>query len=279
MVTSPFSQNFTSIDKPIATKRWAWILSISVICVVNLTIFQDFIESYRSGYSFYLSESILFKTIWFLFIPMLTLLRRTLENKRLDSFKKTTLFIIIPILIHYIILPFVVLLFSILFYEGRYDLYKLFSYTLANDFYILVLVYVTFVLAFKHFLVVKATAITTHKAVLEKIIVSNGKDNTIVNINDIFHITAATPYILIQLENKKYLHTHTLKSISEQLDIKVFVRVHKSTVVNIEKVVSFKSRFNGDYDLLLKNGDEIRLSRTFATQFKKKFLVSHQDSL
>lgn len=124
MITKQISQKDWSIEKPFDTKRLLWILSAAFIFIVSLNIFQDFMESIRSGYSFYFSESILFKTIWFLFIPILGILYKTLINENLDSFYKTAFFIIVPIIIHFIILPFVVLFFSVLFYEGRYDLYK-----------------------------------------------------------------------------------------------------------------------------------------------------------
>ena len=267
-------QKYSSIDKPIDSKRLLGMLSAVFIFIVSLTIFQDFLESNRSGHSFYFSESILFKTIWFLFIPILAMLYKTLKNEHLDTLYKTVFFIIAPITIHYVIAPFVVLLFSVLFYEGRYDLYKMFTYTLANDFYKLVLIYAAFVLGYKYFS--NSIDISNRKTFLENIVISNGKDNTIVKVNDILQITSATPYITIQLENKKYLHTETLKSICSQLYHNVFVRVHKSTIVNMDKVVSFKSRLNGDYDLLLKNGDEIRLSRTFVAHFKKLFKTNHQ---
>ena len=111
---------------------------------------------------------------------------------------------------------------------------------------------------------------------MDAIVINNGKENTIVNIEDIVLITSATPYILIHLDNRQYLHSETLKSICNVIDNNVFIRVHKSTVVNISKVSSFKSRLNGDYDLQLINGDTTRLSRTYVAAFKKHFKESHQ---
>lgn len=259
------------------TNKNVGILLAIFISIIGLTIFQDFLESNRSGYSFYFSESILFKTIWILFIPLLALLSRILKNQNLDSLGKTTFFIVTPIIIHLVILPFVFLFFSVLFYNGRYDIYKIITYTLANDFYKLVLIYSIFVLGHRY-LSYKLTDIVSlnKKSCVRKIIIGNGKNNTVVEVNDIYQITAETPYISIQLEGKKYLHTETLKSISTQLDNKTFVRVHKSTIVNLDKVVSLKSRLNGDYDIFLKNGVELRLSRTYVANFKSNFKSVYQ---
>ncbi|MCL8009349.1 LytR/AlgR family response regulator transcription factor [Gelidibacter japonicus] len=254
-----------------------FVLSGIFLFIAALNVFQDFLESRRSGFDFNFNESILFKTVWFVFIPILVILYQKLKNERLDSYTKTTIFIVFAIAIHLLILPFVAVVFSVLFYEGRYDLYKFFSYTLAHDLYKLVIVYTSFVLGYKYFSNrTQRIDIKEIKPKLNTIVINNGKENVIVNVEDIVQITSATPYISIHLESKRYLHSETLKSICKQLDSNVFVRVHKSTVVNILKTNSFKSRLNGDYDLLLKSGELVRLSRTYATDFKNHFNASQR---
>ena len=201
----------------------------------------------------------------------------TLKNQNLYRFRKTISLILAPILIHLALLIFVFILLSVLFYNGRYDIYKILAYTLANDLYKLVIVYSVFVFGHKD-LSYRLTDIVSleSKSCISKIIIGNGKNNIVVEVNDIYQITAETPYISIQLNDKKYLHTETLKSMSTQLNKKNFVRVHKSTIVNLDKVVSLKSRLNGDYDISLKNGVEIRLSRTYVANFKSKLKLTHQ---
>lgn len=248
------------------------ILLVVFLSIITLTVFQDFLESNRSGYSFYISESILFKTIWFLFIPLLAVLHRLLKNQKVDSFGKTVLYIIVPIVAHLILLSFVFVLCSVIFFNGDYSIYKIVSYTLANDFYKLVIVYTAFVLTHKYLFYKSAEIIPLNKKKhIEKIYVTNGQHNIVVNTTDIYLITAEAPYIAIQLESKKYLHSDTLKSMATKLNSRRFIRVHKSTIVNLDKVDSFKSRLNGDYDIVLKNGEEIRLSRTYAANFKRQF--------
>ena len=258
-------------------KRNVGILLAIFISIIGLTIFQDFLESNRGGYSFYFSESILYKTIWLIFIPLLTLLNLALKNQNLKSFGKTILFIVTPIIIHLVLLSVVFLFLSVLFYNGRYDSYEVLTYTLANDLYKLVIIYSVFVFGYKY-LSFKSTDLASinKKSCIKKIIICNGKNNIVVEVNDIYQITAATPYISIQLEEKKYLHTETLKSISAQLDNDRFVRVHKSSIVNLDKVISFKYSLNGDYEILLKTNTAIRLSRTYVADFKSKFKITHQ---
>lgn len=260
--------NMNSID----SKNLAAILSAVFIFIAGIKILQDFLEAKRVGRAFYFSESFLFKTIWLLFIPILMVLYNQLKKQDFTRPSSTALLIIVPVIIHYLILPVVFLFFSHLFYGGRYGLYKILSYTLANDLYVLIIVYSTFVLGYKYFYIPASVTLTSEiKEQPDSLVVNNGKVNTVIKIKEIIQIVASTPYVTIQLNNKKYLHTATLKAMGEILDNKTFIRVHKSTIVNKKQVVSFKSRLNGDYDLLLKNGNKVRLSRTYAANFKELF--------
>lgn len=270
---SSISNNSTTTNLPLNMGRLFAVLSGTFLSILTLTIFQDFLESKRTGVNFNFDESMLFKILWLLFIPIVLFLYKILQHERLDNYAKTTAFIVSAITIHLLVLPFVAVVFSVLFYEGRYGLYKFISYTLAHDLYKLVIVYTSFILAYNYFL---GLTQNENKPALDTIVINNGKENTIVNIEDIVQITSATPYIFIHLENKKYLHSETLKSIYQQLDSNVFVRVHKSTVVNILKISSFKSRLNGDYDLQLRSGELVRLSRTYASDFKSRFNASQR---
>ena len=268
------SQSYRSfaVHHPGINKKLVGILCAVFTGIVGLMIFQDYLEALRQGISFYFSESILFKIIWFLFIPILPVLYKRLRRQKVIGSYSTVLFIMVPVIVHYLIIPVVFLTFSLLLYGGRYDLYKILTYTLANDLSILILVYSTFVLGFRYFSqVASAKAPPEEKVYPESLVVNNGKNNCIIPVSEIVQIAAASPYVAIQLKNRKYLHTATLRSMTNILDKKDFIRVHKSAIVNIHKVISFKSRLNGDYDLMLETGEEIRLSRTYAPDFKKRF--------
>jgi len=106
---------------------------------------------------------------------------------------------------------------------------------------------------------------------LTNFIVLDGKKRTNISTNDILFVSSNPPYINIHHQAKMYMHKETLKSISEKLDNEIFIRVHKSTIVNITKVHSYRSRLNGDYDLLMNDGIEIRLSRNFAAKFRSQY--------
>lgn len=206
---------------------------------------------------------------------------------------RVALAVLMPTLIHLLSLPLIVWGCSTLFYSHTYSYYKILAYTISEDFYKLLLIYGLSAVAarywfggekveFKEITELPAVSIAETKtdikenpkaqrAIIDKIVVSSGRNYTPISVNDVLYFSAATPYIEFRLANKRYLHNETLKAINEKLDKKQFVRVHKSTIVNLKKVVSYKSRLNGDYDLLLENNTEIRLSRNYAAQFKELF--------
>jgi hypothetical protein len=226
-----------------------------------------------------MSESLLFKAIWFVFIPLLPLLYGRLKTTKEDRPIYLGGYILLSVTVHLVMLTVMGALLSDIFYNGRYSLYKFFTYTLANDLYILVLVYSGFVLAFYYISKSQRNKNQTSKNLsLDILIIQNGKEKVLVKIADIIQITAENPYILVHTLNKKYLYNESLKSVITKMDNEQLIRVHKSTLVNIQKVKSFKSRLNGDYDLVLENGEIVRLSRTYAAGFKDRFMTTHQVS-
>jgi two-component system, LytTR family, response regulator len=265
------------------------VLFIGLIGIVAVTVLQDYIHSRLNRYSFILSESLLYKTVWILFLPLLFLQVRVLKARKIEFAFRISLAILLPISIHLFLTPLTIWFVSDVFYSHTYSFYRVLRYTLSEDLYKLLIIYslsaivCTYYSNKPNFQSVGLTdglpiMIQTSSAIegnvethFEKIVVSNGRNYVSIATDDILCLTAATPYISIHLENKRYLHSATLKSISEKLDKSCFIRIHKSSIVNLSKVISYQSRLNGDYDLLLENGDKLRLSRNYAEKFKRLF--------
>jgi two-component system LytT family response regulator len=58
-----------------------------------------------------------------------------------------------------------------------------------------------------------------------------------------------------------------MQSLEIKLDPETFVRVHRSAIVNIEKIKEIYPRSNGDQDLVLKSGRQLMLSRKYRDRF------------
>ena len=279
-------------------RRLLQILVIGLFVITIATILQDLIHSRINHYSFYFSESLLFKTFWFLFLPLLFAQLRYLRKSQAKIVFHSVAAVLIPALIHLFVTPLVICALSAILFSHTYSYSQTFAYTVSEDVYKLLLIYGSSFLLSKYvFAKAKSVAeetaepavktFDTEKTIiadnpksqtpaLEMLVISNGRKYIPISVNDILYISAATPYVTIQLENKRYLHNETLKSINEKLDKTRFVRIHKSMIVNLDKIVSYKSRLNGDYDLLLEDKTEIRLSRNYSQEFKNHFKTRPQ---
>lgn len=69
-------------------------------------------------------------------------------------------------------------------------------------------------------------------------------------------------YVRIYAGHSNYLHDTTLTALAEQLPQDRFVRIHRSTIVNVERIHALEPVTNGDYVVLLTTGARLKLSRT-----------------
>ena len=101
--------------------------------------------------------------------------------------------------------------------------------------------------------------------------IKQGTTTQVITVDDIDWITAETPYIGIWIKDKKHLYPSTLSDILATLNNDSFIRIHRSTIVNISKILSIHSRSNGDYDIKLNNSTLLRLSRSYRENFLTRF--------
>ena len=75
---------------------------------------------------------------------------------------------------------------------------------------------------------------------------------------------ASSNYVNLHVKNNQYRMRVSLRSLLERLDPAVFVRIHKSTIVNVDRIKEVQPWFGGDYVVILQDGRQLRVSRTFA---------------
>lgn len=84
-----------------------------------------------------------------------------------------------------------------------------------------------------------------------------------VDVNTIDWIDAAGDYMCVHADGRTYVLRETMKSLEAVLDPKIFQRVHRSTIVNVQRVRRLRPHTNGEYFLTLEDGQEIKLSRSY----------------
>lgn len=86
-------------------------------------------------------------------------------------------------------------------------------------------------------------------------------------IDEIDWIESYGNYLKLHAGRESHLIRGTMQSLETKLDPEKFVRVHRSTIVNIEKIKQIYPRSNGDQDLVLHDGQQLMLSRKYRDRF------------
>lgn len=84
-------------------------------------------------------------------------------------------------------------------------------------------------------------------------------------------IEAAGNYVRLHSEGGTYRIRSTLGGLEERLDPTRFVRIHRSTIVNLDRVREVQPWFSGDYLAILATGDQLRVSRTYRDALLRPF--------
>ncbi|HEX8267471.1 MAG TPA: LytTR family DNA-binding domain-containing protein [Pyrinomonadaceae bacterium] len=98
---------------------------------------------------------------------------------------------------------------------------------------------------------------------LKRIPVKSARGTTFVPTEEIDWISAAGHYLELHIGNETHLIREKLSEIETKLDPQMFMRIHRSTIVNLDRIKSLHPIFNGDQLLILKNGRELNLRRNY----------------
>ena len=94
-------------------------------------------------------------------------------------------------------------------------------------------------------------------------------------VEEIDWIAAEDNYVGLHVGRETYLLRSTMASMEERLDAASFLRIHRSTIVNLDRIRELKPLFHGDYSVLLHDGTKLTLARTSYEGLRKllgKFL-------
>jgi two-component system LytT family response regulator len=106
---------------------------------------------------------------------------------------------------------------------------------------------------------------------LQKMAVNVGERALILELAEVSHFEAKDKYVFLHtLAGKEYIVDQTVAELETRLDPRKFVRVHRSTLVNIDHVKEIQTWFNGKYRLLMgdRANSEILVSKGMAPRLK-----------
>lgn len=98
---------------------------------------------------------------------------------------------------------------------------------------------------------------------VQRIAVRSPRAIKLVAVDGISYVEAAGRYARIHAAGRQHLAQHSLAELERMLDRTRFVRVHRSTIVNAERVRSLRTVDYRDFELILDDGATVRLSRNY----------------
>ncbi|QDP01373.1 LytR/AlgR family response regulator transcription factor [Thalassotalea sp. PS06] len=97
-------------------------------------------------------------------------------------------------------------------------------------------------------------------------------ETTLVPTKDIIWIDAAGDYMCVHTMEKTHILRKTMKELELLLDPRVFIRTHRSAMVNKRYIDKFGNQVNGEYYLILTNSKELKVSRSYKDRVKQAVL-------
>ena len=105
---------------------------------------------------------------------------------------------------------------------------------------------------------------------LDRILVKTGGRVLFLQTADVDWIEAAGVYVNLHTSGRKYMHRASLTELEAQLDPDRFIRIHRSSLVNVASVKELHPRSHGDYVAILKDGTCLNLSRSYRPKFETR---------
>ena len=90
-----------------------------------------------------------------------------------------------------------------------------------------------------------------------------------VKCEDIQWVEAAGNYLRIYTDGQRHLIRETMSRFESRMDPRSFLRIHRSTLVNLDFVAEIRSLLTGDYSVVLESGKELKLSRSYREKLQR----------
>ena len=104
---------------------------------------------------------------------------------------------------------------------------------------------------------------------LERLVVKTGGKIFFLRTEEIDWIEAAGDYVKIHINTTEHIIRERITELESKLDPSRFLRIHRSTIVNIDRIKEMQPMFYGDYVVILRNGIQLNLSRTYREKISK----------
>jgi two-component system LytT family response regulator len=109
---------------------------------------------------------------------------------------------------------------------------------------------------------------------LERLLIKAGGKITFLNADEISWIEADGVYVKLHTASKTHLYRASLNELEKSLNPEIFVRIHRSTIVNLVSMKELYLHSHGDYIAVLNDGTRLKLSRSYRSKVEAR--LRHQ---
>ena len=110
-------------------------------------------------------------------------------------------------------------------------------------------------------------------AYLERIAVEMRGKVRVVPVDQIDYITASGPYAELHTGDRTHIIRETMQTLEERLDPRQFIRIHRSAIVRLPLVDTLLRGAGGDYEVQLKGGLRLPVSRSRREELERRLGV------
>lgn len=103
---------------------------------------------------------------------------------------------------------------------------------------------------------------TSQQSYLTRVMIKASGRVVLLKVDEIDFIEADGNYAKLHVGRKAHLLREKMNDLEGQLDPAKFVRIHRSIIVNLDRIKEMHPHFNGDYIVVLEDGRQLRMSRT-----------------
>jgi two-component system LytT family response regulator len=104
---------------------------------------------------------------------------------------------------------------------------------------------------------------------IERLVVRSGGRIVILRVDEVDWIEAASNYVRLHAGGKEYLLRETMTALEAKLNPGDFVRIHRSTIVRVDKIRELEPLFQGDYVVILEGGTRLTSSRGYRERLQE----------
>jgi two-component system LytT family response regulator len=111
--------------------------------------------------------------------------------------------------------------------------------------------------------------LATARRPLDRIAIKDGDATTVLRVGEVDWIESESNYVRLHVGDRSYLSRTTLSGLEEKLDPFRFIRIHRTAIVNVDRIRKLTPRGRGDLRITLTDGTQLSLSRRYRDRLER----------